>query len=501
VSDRIGHVVVAGAGIGGLMSALALSRRGFRATILERDPPPPPDADPADSMRWRRRGVPQAVHPHFFMGRLRLLIEARYPDLMARLFDAGASENAFADYVHPLVRDRYHPQRADDRLRSLNARRTTFEMVVRQYALEQPGVTIRYDSRVIRPLTDAPAQRPVSVRGLVIETDGHEEAITADAVIDASGRFSRLRAQLEAAGVVLDLDQRDSGIWYLTRHYRLNPGCSYPQTAGLPGVRFGDFIVGALPADNGAFTVTFQIYRDDTAIARALRDPDHFQAMCGAIGRIAPWVDPAIATPTSEVLGFAQMDSFWQRTVLNGEPRVLGYFALGDSCVRSNPKYGRGCTWTTVAAHHLADLLATELSAAERITRYEHVLEHEFRADWLTMRRLDRGTERAFEVASGLRRPTLGERASGWFEMLIDRALIIEPDLFREVWTGYHGLAGMSDWLRRPMVWPRLARAWATSRRFPELCGALAIRPSRAQMGSPLAGAQPESSHVGTQNS
>jgi len=70
VSPAGRQVAVVGAGIGGLMTALAVARHGFRVTLYERDPAPP-DVVPADSMRWLRRGVPQSLHPHFFMGRLR----------------------------------------------------------------------------------------------------------------------------------------------------------------------------------------------------------------------------------------------------------------------------------------------------------------------------------------------------------------------------------------------------------------------------------------------
>jgi hypothetical protein len=52
------------------------------------------------------------------------------------------------------------------------------------------------------------------------------------------------------------------------------------------------------------------------------------------------------------------MDSYWRKTVLAERPGVVGYFCVGDSAVRSNPRFGRGCTWATLAAHALADLLA-----------------------------------------------------------------------------------------------------------------------------------------------
>ena len=61
------HVVVVGAGIGGLGSALAFARAGHRVTLIERDDTPMP-ADVEGAFEWQRRGAPQVRHPHAFLG-------------------------------------------------------------------------------------------------------------------------------------------------------------------------------------------------------------------------------------------------------------------------------------------------------------------------------------------------------------------------------------------------------------------------------------------------
>lgn len=479
---KVRSVAVIGAGIGGLMSALALSRQDISVTVFERDAPPAAKVPPADSMDWLRKGVPQSLHPHFFMGRLRLLLEARYPDLVEALLDAGVGENELADYIHPRFRSRYRHRSGDGRLRSLNSRRTTFEMIVREHVESLPDVTVRDDARAVQLLAHETSDLSVRVRGVAVETSMGSEEHAADAVIDASGRFSKFSAQLADQGARMHIDQRDSGLLYLTRHYRLNDGCDYPRVAGLPGAVFHDFILGALPSDNRTFTVTFQVFKDDKAVAKALRDRDHFQAMCMRVEAVRPWVDPANAAPTSGVYGFGHMDSFWRRTVVDGEPQVLGLYFVGDSCVRSNPKFGRGCTWSAVAAHLLADVLAGDLTEEERIKRYENGLEAEFLRDWQTMRRIDRATEAAFEVASGRRRATVAKRLSMRFSELVNEATASEPAFFRELWTGYHGLQGMSEWTRKLCVWPRLARAWLRSGHYEQQGILKPGRPDRSEL-------------------
>ncbi len=495
--EPVQHAIVVGGGIGGLMSALALSHRGIAVTVLERDPAPPPIEDYADSLHWRRAGVPQALFPHFFMGRLYELLQARYPALLVAFRAAGAEESGLTDYLHPLALKRYRPQPGDARLRSICCRRTTFEMVVRKYVAGQlhgAPVTIVSDADV-RDLVfadagDAPGSDHAGtprVGGVEVLVNGEPQVIRADAVVDASGRAGKLWNVL---GDRQQVEQRDSGIWYFTRHYRLREGASFPKSAGVPGATFPDFIVGALQADNRTFTTTFQIYRDDKAVARALRDPAHFQAMCMKVARIRPWVDPAVAEPTSEVFGFAQMDSYWRRLVIDGEPRVLGYYPVGDSAIRGNPKFGRGCTWASLSAHMLADELARSGTHAAHLVAYEAALVATFAADWETMRAVDQSTEAAFAISTGRRMGTLGERVAMRLEVLVNRASLLEPAFFRELWGAYHGFQGMRAWLGKPAAILALVRS---ALRWPLHARALAPldgRPTRQEMLGDAAAAQ-----------
>ncbi len=469
MAHKIEHVVVAGAGIGGLMSALGLARNGIRVTLLERDDAPPQDIAPADSMDWLRKGVPQSLHPHFFMGRLRVFLETHYPEIVAALFAAGADESCLDDYVHPQLQHKLTRQPDDQRLRTINCRRTTFEMTVRQIAERDPHISVRNGVRVESLLAEAGEAGTLAVTGVRFNGPNDVETLHADAVIDASGRFSNLAQSLAEFGVTLSETQRDSGLWYFTRHYKLKPGQSKPGAFGLPGAQFADFTVGALPADNGAFTVTYQVYREDQALTKAMRNSVHFQRVSEGTSQPAAWVDPKRTEATSEVFGFGQMDSFWRSLMVEGEPQVLNYFCVGDSAVRSNPKFGRGCTWTTLAAHQLSQLLATDVPAATRVRDYEAWLEAEFRADWHTMRDIDRSTEKAFAVALGLRTATLSERLTQYVQAFVNDAIILEPNLFRDLWTGYNGFQNMSSWSKRPANWARLLRAWLLRGRYTNL--------------------------------
>ncbi|MGH7804061.1 MAG: FAD-dependent oxidoreductase [Candidatus Binatia bacterium] len=472
-------VVVIGAGVAGLNAALALHSRGFRVTILERDSPPPPGAE----HDWRRRGVPHSIHPHFLMGRLRRIVCERHPRLMERMRAAGVGERAFEEYLHPSHLASYRRDEHDPVLTALAARRTTFERVLRQHVEEEKIATLVTDASVTG-LILAEGERPIRVRGVEAEVAGEPRRFDADVVIDASGRTGKIGEMLEAAGARFEVEHHDCRLLYFTRVYRLRPGHTFPKPiVGLPAQLFPDFVAGALPADNGFFTVTMQVHEGDTELIAFAKDAERFDALCSRLPAIRGWVDPETSEPQGGMHGFGMMDAYWRRMVVGGEPQVAGFFFLGDTAVRSNPKFGRGCTWGAVAAHELADVLAASDDARERALRYQAMLEREFRADWETMVANDRTIRREYERVVENRPSRLADRLLGILETRMNEASVVDPEIFRAVWTGYHGITGMAAWTRRPAIWLRLIRYLALGPgAFRAVIEQRRTRPSRAEI-------------------
>jgi flavin-dependent dehydrogenase len=87
-----------------------------------------------------------------------------------------------------------------------------------------------------------------------------------------------------------------------------------------------------------------------------------------------PWLDPAISEPIADAHSMAGLVNRARSLVVDGRPVVLGYVAVGDALICTNPLYGRGCSLGTVQAKllasavraHGADLeaLALDLHAA-----------------------------------------------------------------------------------------------------------------------------------------
>ena len=85
------EVVIVGAGIGGLATALLLGREGRSVVVCERDPAPVPPSTEEMWSDWRRPGIPQARLGHCFLSGFRMLLGQRAPDVLEHLYAAGAA--------------------------------------------------------------------------------------------------------------------------------------------------------------------------------------------------------------------------------------------------------------------------------------------------------------------------------------------------------------------------------------------------------------------------
>ena len=337
------QVVVVGAGIGGLTTALLLGRRGHRVIVVEQEPVAAP-AGLADARWWWRSSAPQAAHGHVFAARCRELLAAEAPDVLAELRRAGVAEMRLTHHApHTLT----GPVEDDPRLVGLATRRSVFEWVLRRALLAERGVTLLSGLSAVGLVvgkSHAPRVTAVRLAG--------GQFLPADLVVDAAGRRTPLpRWLLDAGGPALEVEEAAGAVTTHTRFYEVTNGRPAP-TQVLGGVRDG-YTCRLVPADAGAFAVTFEVPADDRAFD-GLVDGRAFERAAAAVPEVAEWIDPGGSRRLTRVARLTSGDNRLHRLTRDGRPLVVGLLPVGDAVCTTSPGHGRGVALALLSAVRLA---------------------------------------------------------------------------------------------------------------------------------------------------
>ena len=458
-------VLVIGAGIAGLCTALALGPTGRQVTLIERDTAPPEgDADTA-FREWKRTGVGHLRQSHAFLARLSLLLKTDHPRLLEDLKAFGVRELPFEAMLSEAQRKDYRPAPTDADMTIITSRRTTLELIMRRYVEAMPSVTIRSGVFARGLITDKAADGSITVLGVTGDAPEGPVELRADLVVDAAGKGGDFVDQLTAEGAVVAESSESAGILYFTRHYRLKPGCSEPPRIGNPPPNgdLGFLKFGVFPADNGCFSITMCAPEIEYEIRKAIMKPDVFQAMTTMLPGLRPWTDPDLSEPTTKVFGMGDLIARWRDLVVDGRPAARGYFAIGDNLVRTNPLYGRGCSFAAVAAYQLRDVLDGSADPVARALAYHQAIHIELLPFYTGMNRQDRAAiRRARAALTPGYKPSLKARlAKSFAEDAVAIALRYDTNLLRQGMRGFHMLEHPEAWIKRPANLLRILMYWA----------------------------------------
>ena len=209
VSDR--HAVVVGGSIGGMLAARVLADHFDRVTIVERDQLPEGSEN--------RPGVPHARHLHFFLKRGLMVAEELFPGLTADLVGEGSHLLDQGRDFRILYRSGWSP-RKEIGLEFCTFTRPLLEATFRKHLLVNPRIEVLQGFEVAGLILDGDRVAGVNVLPHHHEAGAPAQALSADLVVDTSGRGSKAPEWLEAAGFAKPEETVVDAFWgYATRIY------------------------------------------------------------------------------------------------------------------------------------------------------------------------------------------------------------------------------------------------------------------------------------------
>lgn len=341
------EILVLGAGLTGLTTAMLLARDGHDVTVLERDAADPPGDAPATAWTgWDRGGVAQFHQLHLMLPRWREVMETELPGVLDALRAAGGLEHNALHHRPVAQTGGWQP--GDERFGLVTARRPVLEAAVASAAARCPGLRIRRGVAVTGLLTSDGGAVPQVVG---VRTDAGD--VRASLVVDAGGRRSAVSRWIVDAGGRAPVDERaDCGFVYYGRHYR------GAMPAGVDSMLSHNESVSVLtlPADNGTWGVGITTSSRDRAL-RELRHVPCWEAAIRCYPATAGWID---AEPITGISVMAGIEDRRRELVVDSAPVVTGLVAVGDAWASTNPSLGRGASIGALHACVLRDVVAKE---------------------------------------------------------------------------------------------------------------------------------------------
>ena len=338
------QAVVVGAGMAGLAAAKAIAPHFEKVTVFDRDSLPDAPAP--------RSGTPQSRHTHALLAGGHSALDRMFPGIEIDLMDAGAVRMRLRrDFRLELPGFDPFPRR-DFGYDQFALSRPALERVCRHRVEQEPYIEIISRARVTEVIA-SPDNR--SVAGVRFEdVRGTSGTLSADLVVDASGRISLTQDFLDAIGspkpptVEIGMDQAYSTLvfekpkdaptdWLAVIHAPAPPqssrhGVIFPMEGGRWSVSLAEDHK-APPGDVDGFM----------EFVASFRTPTIHNAIRGArrIGDVARF-----RMPCSVRCAYDRLDRF---------PR--GLIPLGDSACRFPPIFGQGMSVAAQECSVLAGLI------------------------------------------------------------------------------------------------------------------------------------------------
>jgi 2-polyprenyl-6-methoxyphenol hydroxylase-like FAD-dependent oxidoreductase len=368
-------VVVLGGGLAGLLTATALAQQAGEVTVLEGDTLP---VSPQP-----RKGLPQGRHSHMLMSGGAKAMDALLPGTTDALFSAGAQQRCMPWGIITYSAEGWYRRHPKSDAYLISCSRDLLDHVIRQQVLANESIKLVQGVQVLG-LTGS-AERVTGVR---YEHDGEEKTISAELVIDATGRRSKAPQWLTALGLPeVKEEVIDPGVAYATRLYHAPAGAheDFPAVMVQPKSGTGEPGHGAslFPIEDGKWIVAMYGTRgaepptDEEGFLRHARNTRH------------PIVAELIASaePAGEIRPFRATAN--RRRRFDQLPVPQGFLVIGDALTALNPLYGHGMSVAAQSAALLAGKLAQSGLAGAQTRKLQTEMLRVGMTAWMTSTTVD----------------------------------------------------------------------------------------------------------------
>lgn len=335
--------IVIGGSIAGLLTARVLSDYCDEVIILERDQFPQVPAS--------RGGVPQDRHGHLLMARGQQIIEKYLPQIRED-FQANLPRIRWGLDTRVLMSGGWM-KIADTGIRTYACSRLWLEHTMRQHILQLPNVTARENARVTDLTLDASG---AAITGLCYAQGKQQHSLTADLVVDASGKRSKAADWLAALGFgTVETTTIDPYMGYATRWYQKPQHFSedWKLYISYAQPENGLYRSGAIvEVEDNKWLVILGGTNKDYAPTDEAGYAEFLQSL--AAPKLYDYL--RMADPISPIYGYRQTANHWRH--YEKMPRFPQRFiALGDAVCSFNPVYAQGMSVSALEADLLNDCL------------------------------------------------------------------------------------------------------------------------------------------------